>query len=34
MDELAVAGDSGLGIIIAILVVVLVYLLQGRIVIK
>jgi len=38
-DELAVAGDSGLGIIIgllviAILVVILVYLLQGRIVIK
>ena len=39
VDELAVAGDSGLGIIIgllviAILVVILVYLLQGRIVIK
>jgi hypothetical protein len=39
VDELAVAGDSGLGIIIAILiiailVVILVYLLQGRIAIK
>jgi hypothetical protein len=39
VDELTVAGDSGLGIIIglliiAILVVILVYLLQGRIAIK
>jgi hypothetical protein len=39
VDDLTVAGDSGLGIIIgllviAILVVILVYLLQGRIVIK
>jgi len=39
VDELAVAGDSGLGIIIAILViailvVILVYLLQGRVAIK
>ena len=34
VDELAVAGDSGLGIIIAILVVILVYLLEGRIAIK
>jgi hypothetical protein len=39
VDELAVAGDSGLGIIIAImiialLVVILVLLLQGRIAIK
>jgi hypothetical protein len=39
VDELAIAGDSGLGIviailIIAILVVILVYLLQGRIAIK
>jgi hypothetical protein len=39
VDELAVAGDSGLGIIIAILiiailVVILVFLLQGRIAIK
>ncbi len=39
VDELTVAGDSGLGIlitllVIAILVVILVYLLQGRIAIK
>jgi hypothetical protein len=39
VDELTVAGDSGLGIIIAllviaILVVILVFLLQGRIAIK